>query len=468
MADSIRFLENTSSPLPKQFSGFLQWADEAILCVSYATHHAFSTLYDEFETFLRNGGRLRAIFDIERMVTDSAIIEEISTIPGDAQCKVFFREKTREVIPGSLRGIFHPKLYIFKKGNDVKVILGSSNFTFAGLAENIEANILIEGDLKDSLCGEFLRYFQNLWDSPDVIIPTEALLSDYTKAVSKSRVQREKFEHMLSDARKEVEQAAEEAHIEMKSPLNTETTYLLGLLCGSGRMPDMQKQTITLRYHKGAFNAGTKDEGIIMAPGISKLKLSQSAELKRDVEGIKEKLESLFAKREPQNKVKIIKKSDYDYHIAIIFSEKSSYWLYIQEFVKSCKIKQSRFIPVIPSEILDARKKHLPLSFLRGYVDMRSRISVTDREGPAGPLRIAISVSLGASKFGNQIEKILRKHLGVKRVGILSGKARGRETMLRCDPADLPKDFFLSPWQKLLLSDFAKYNRKLYPKRYKL
>ncbi len=467
MANSIRFLENTLSPLPKQFSAFLQWADEAILCVSYATHHAFSMLYDEFETFLRNGGRLRAIFDIERMVTDSTIIEEISTIPGDAQCKVFFREKSRNITPGSLRGIFHPKLYIFKKGSDIKIILGSSNFTSAGLSQNIEANILIEGDLRDSLCSEFLRYFQNLWDSPDVIIPTEALLSDYTKAVSKSKVQREKFEHMLSDARKEVEQAAEEAHIEMKSPLNTETAYLLGLLCGSGRMPDLQKRIVTIRYHKGAFNAGTKDEGIIMASGISKLKLSQATELKRDVEGIKEKLESLFAKREPGNKVKIIKKSDYDYLITIFFSEKSPYWLYIQEFIKSCKIKRNRFIPLVPSEILATNKKHLPLSFLRGYVDTRSRISVADREGPAGPLRIAISVSQGASKFEKQIEKILRKHLGVKRISILSGKQRGRETMLRCDPADLPKDFFLSSWQKLLLSDFARYNRKQYPKRYK-
>lgn len=467
MTRGIRFLQNSVDNLPEQFTELIHWADEVILCVSYATRHAFSLLYDEFEIFLRNGGRLRAIFDIERMVTDSTIIEEIATIPGDAQCKVFFREKGNKADPGSLQGIFHPKLYVFKKGNDIKVILGSSNFTSAGLTKNIEANILIEGNVKDELCSELLHYFQNLWDSPDVIIPTESLLQDYSRAVSKSRTQREKFEGMLDDARKEVEQAAEEAHIEMKSPLNTETAYLLGLLCGSGRMPDFQKRTVTIRYHKGAFNAGTKNEGIIMATDISKLRLSQTAELKRDVEGIKEKLESLFSKREPENEVKITKKSDYDYHITISFSEKSSYWLYIHEFLKSCKIKRNRFIPVIPSEILTTNKKHIPLSFLRGYVDIRSRISVADREGPAGPLRIAISVSLGATKFGKQIEKILRKHLGVKRVSILSGKQRGRETMLRCDPTDLPKDFFLSPWQRLLLNDFSQYNRKNYPKRYK-
>lgn len=42
---------------------------------------------------------------------------------------------------------FHPKIYLFSGGDEALVIIGSSNWTRGGLAENVEANVLVKLNL---------------------------------------------------------------------------------------------------------------------------------------------------------------------------------------------------------------------------------------------------------------------------------------------------------------------------------
>jgi HKD family nuclease len=51
--------------------------------------------------------------------------------------RIFHREK----------GLFHPKLYLFTNGDRYALFAGSSNLTYGGFYENVEANVLIEGAL---------------------------------------------------------------------------------------------------------------------------------------------------------------------------------------------------------------------------------------------------------------------------------------------------------------------------------
>lgn len=59
------------------------------------------------------------------------------------------------------KGDFHPKLFIFRKRSNVRVILGSSNLTSGGTGDNIEANMLIEGNNGEQLIKETLDFFDN-------------------------------------------------------------------------------------------------------------------------------------------------------------------------------------------------------------------------------------------------------------------------------------------------------------------
>jgi HKD family nuclease len=61
-------------------------------------------------------------------------------------------------------GEFHPKVYIFRyKDGTAHAIIGSSNLSIGAVAHNIEANILIYGDLKEDIFYKLNKFFEDLW-----------------------------------------------------------------------------------------------------------------------------------------------------------------------------------------------------------------------------------------------------------------------------------------------------------------
>lgn len=61
----IDILQNSDASLFQAIKEGLQWADNLYLGVAYASYSAFESLKEHFHIFLRNNGKLRALFDIE-------------------------------------------------------------------------------------------------------------------------------------------------------------------------------------------------------------------------------------------------------------------------------------------------------------------------------------------------------------------------------------------------------------------
>lgn len=59
-------------------------------------------------------------------------------------------------------GIFHPKIYLFRKGTNISVITGSSNLTEAGLLINDEVSYLLETDTHSLDYVKLRHYFDEL------------------------------------------------------------------------------------------------------------------------------------------------------------------------------------------------------------------------------------------------------------------------------------------------------------------
>lgn len=55
-------------------------------------------------------------------------------------------------------GTFHPKVYGFRSGDEVAVIVGSANFTHGGIGRNLEAATLLTGTMKDAALAELLAF----------------------------------------------------------------------------------------------------------------------------------------------------------------------------------------------------------------------------------------------------------------------------------------------------------------------
>lgn len=116
-----------------------------------------------------------------------AIVEALRV--GKIQCKVYRKEK------------FHAKAYITHARKDVigaAALVGSSNFTFPGLHENIELNVQITGGQVAVL----QEWYEEHWNSenaedvtPDILRTFEKHTRDYTPFEVYTRALQELFEH---------------------------------------------------------------------------------------------------------------------------------------------------------------------------------------------------------------------------------------------------------------------------------
>lgn len=84
------------------------------------------------------------------------------------------------------KGVFHPKFYLFDKGDTFSIISGSSNFTAGGFGKNIECNIFIRDDKKSSLYLEaegFYSLCRQMSRIPDNL-DLEQYKEDYNSKIS--------------------------------------------------------------------------------------------------------------------------------------------------------------------------------------------------------------------------------------------------------------------------------------------
>jgi hypothetical protein len=68
----------------------------------------------------------------------------------DALAQLMRHERTRVRVFRDDCALFHPKVYLFSRGDAYALFVGSSNLTFAGFYDNIEINTYIEGTFSSS------------------------------------------------------------------------------------------------------------------------------------------------------------------------------------------------------------------------------------------------------------------------------------------------------------------------------
>lgn len=72
---------------------------------------------------------------------------------------------------------FHPKLYYFQSGQRAAAIVGSANFTKAGTTNNIEAALLLEGQIDEKPLLDIRTLIETLWPKGEII--DDAFLTSY-------------------------------------------------------------------------------------------------------------------------------------------------------------------------------------------------------------------------------------------------------------------------------------------------
>ena len=409
----INILQNSDETLFKAIEEGLQWADSLYLGVAYASYSAFESLKGHLHTFLRNNGKLRALFDIEEFITEKKLIEEIATIPGDSECKVFITTK----LNNGFLGHYHPKFYLFHNKEFYRVIVGSSNFTLGGIKYNIECNLSIYGK-KDELFFYSLNYFNEIWTTEYSInvLNHGDLLDIYQQAFKRSIKADENKAKMLQSLRSKIQTKANQIVQSKKVILNEEFAYLLGLLSANSKVNFRKRESI-IDLYRGLANRGKPYEGYYYNPEVSDYKISQYDAHKKDVDRITENLNLLIKHLGTKDKLSTQHIDGYHFQIHIQFDKNSIIFGEIKNL--NINIQSGKFVPFVPESILDSKDKKIITSFLKGYCDLKSRISVSDGiydtgKGIYSLLRIGISLPHNAAQLLEQF-LILFKKIGVEK-----------------------------------------------------
>lgn len=98
------------------------------------------------------------------------------------------------------KGIFHPKLYLFRTGSKAEAIVGSANFTNGGLALNYEACLHIQGSVDD----EIFKQIQHELSSYDSLKQrvTQMLADSYRRQFEAEQKRRGPRDPILPDDKK--------------------------------------------------------------------------------------------------------------------------------------------------------------------------------------------------------------------------------------------------------------------------
>ena len=125
---------------------FLKESNSAFFAVAYVTTSGVNLIKDHIPE------DTRIITCIDFFLTEPAALRELMNL--GIKVKIL-----------NARPAFHPKVsYFMKNATEAYAIIGSSNLTEAGLQDNIEANIILRGEVDEQIFREIQQYLDELWN----------------------------------------------------------------------------------------------------------------------------------------------------------------------------------------------------------------------------------------------------------------------------------------------------------------
>jgi HKD family nuclease len=129
--------------------------------VAYAQESYEPLLGKALRSYVKKGGTVEAVIGVDSRGTSAKALKEILGICGPSSVFVYHNPAD---------GTFHPKFYILSDKQSALAIVGSSNLTVGGIANNFEVSTAIELDLESEedvpIFNSFDKLFKGIKGSP--------------------------------------------------------------------------------------------------------------------------------------------------------------------------------------------------------------------------------------------------------------------------------------------------------------
>jgi HKD family nuclease len=155
----IDFADNTKQNVLNVLAAEVPKASELKFAVAFVSQSGLKLIEPYLDKCLRTGGHAEFLIGLNVTATEPQAVQYLCQLkqqglPVTCYC---FSDPTRRREP-----IYHPKLYLMCRGEQVTAVIGSSNLTEGGLRRNIEINAVIRGDLYDETVSDIYEIYNNL------------------------------------------------------------------------------------------------------------------------------------------------------------------------------------------------------------------------------------------------------------------------------------------------------------------
>lgn len=134
------------------------------------------TFLPDFEKILEKQGSIDFLAGLDFHITDGKALHLLYQMNLDHENFAF---GCYSGSPWELEGSFHPKFYLFEKGEKLKILIGSSNLTFGGMKSNVEINASFELSVKSPEAESALDIFIRMKTAESRIVPDLEYIQNY-------------------------------------------------------------------------------------------------------------------------------------------------------------------------------------------------------------------------------------------------------------------------------------------------
>lgn len=176
---AISFISNTGESHKEYFLKLLEQSDEIIFAVGFLKPSGLSNIKGYLTKFCLDKTKSSSFYIGTGLgETDPDTLQSLYNI-------IKTKPNHHLVLCTPNAGIFHPKIYLFKKGKRVTIVTGSANLTQHGWTVNDEVSMITETTIDSPEYLELNKYFKQL---------TKTYFSDNVEALI-HRYKKEKEEH---------------------------------------------------------------------------------------------------------------------------------------------------------------------------------------------------------------------------------------------------------------------------------
>lgn len=170
----LEIVDNVSKTMASVLTQRLGQGRDIRVAVAFVSQRGLEMIQPSIRAAIQKGAYLEFLVGLDLRVTEPGALESLYNLS---------RQGTNVFLYcyGSLRpaAIYHPKLYLFKAGDQVTFCIGSSNLTEGGLLKNAEVNVVVDTVISDEVASDAYNAYNQLKFHPRRVVPDEGYILLY-------------------------------------------------------------------------------------------------------------------------------------------------------------------------------------------------------------------------------------------------------------------------------------------------